>query len=151
MPSVSPNTLDITHRTGLAVIAISAVAVLLLMGPNEPQSTRIDSVTNARDTTSEFESSVDSALAAWRTNEVSADSAPKQQVVNGWVARDLLEVIAHQNNFLIEEVRDSRSDAAWHTRATVGMLQVRDERLPWLLVLLIAAIGWFGITAPRRS
>lgn len=39
---------------------------------------------------------IDSAIRIGEFNELAADSAPQQQVVNGWVARDLLEIQATQ-------------------------------------------------------
>ena len=43
-------------------------------------------------------SDIAGAIARAEANESSADSAPKQQVVNGWAAKDLLEIEAHQLN-----------------------------------------------------
>ena len=39
---------------------------------------------------------IDSAVATGELNEESAESAPQQQVVNGWLAADLLEIQAEQ-------------------------------------------------------
>lgn len=39
---------------------------------------------------------IDSAIRSASINEFTAESAPQQQVVNGWVARDLLEIQADQ-------------------------------------------------------
>ena len=43
-------------------------------------------------------SAIEAALSENELNEAMADSAPQQQVTNGWVARDLLTVIAEQQN-----------------------------------------------------
>ena len=55
-------------------------------------------------------------------------NAPQQQVVNGWVAKDLLTVIAEQ-----------QSDS------------VTDERLPALAVLVVLATAWFMFQARISS
>jgi hypothetical protein len=39
---------------------------------------------------------ISAAITAYEANEARADSAPQQQVVNGWAARDLLEIQAGQ-------------------------------------------------------
>lgn len=41
---------------------------------------------------------IDGALLIADLNEESAESAPQQQVINGWTARDLLEIQANQLN-----------------------------------------------------
>lgn len=42
-------------------------------------------------------SEIDSISAGDALNQLSADSAPQQSVVNGWTARDYLELVARQN------------------------------------------------------
>jgi hypothetical protein len=38
------------------------------------------------------------ALSEADMNEITANSAPQQQVVNGWAAKDLLAILAEQQN-----------------------------------------------------
>lgn len=44
----------------------------------------------------DFVSQIDAAMAEEASNQEMTDGAPQQAVVNGWVARDLLEIIATQ-------------------------------------------------------
>ena len=44
-----------------------------------------------------YSSEIDSIMAGDTLNQMSADSAPQQSVVNGWTARDFLELSARQN------------------------------------------------------
>lgn len=61
-------------------------------------------------------------------NESTADSAPQQQVVNGWVAKDLLAAIARNDSI-------AASASAQH-----------DRRVRYLLGLLVVAVAWIGLT-----
>ena len=80
---------------------------------------------------------------AVHANNDRADSAPQQQVVNGWVAKDLLTIMAYQNTDLLDAV-----GGLGDQNATASSLAVRDDRTPALLVLVVVAVAWFGITAP---
>lgn len=51
---------------------------------------------DAADVSGTSSQSIDAAVAADRINQASTSSAPQQSVVNGWTARDLLEIIARQ-------------------------------------------------------
>lgn len=66
----------------LLLPALLAAAAAIALALNTAASDRTDDVTSAL-----FEADV---------NEGMADSAPQQQVVNGWVAKDLLEIQARQ-------------------------------------------------------
>ena len=44
-----------------------------------------------------YSTAISGALLDYQVNNDNAESAPQQQVVNGWVAKDLLTVIARQN------------------------------------------------------
>ena len=57
---------------------------------------------------------------------------PQQEVVNGWVARDLLTVLAKQTNAMLGS-----------SQAAAG-----DPRIPLLLLLLVLAVSLIGATAP---
>jgi hypothetical protein len=71
---------------------------------------------------------VRAALAAADANEAMADSAPKQQVVNGWVARDLLEIQSQQLDAIATQL-----EALSEPPAT-------DDRVPLLLLIGIVAV-----------
>ncbi|MCW2507270.1 MAG: hypothetical protein JWP68_418 [Modestobacter sp.] len=66
-----------------------------------------------------------SALSEYQLNEATTSGAPQQQVVNGWVARDLLTVIAEEGN------------------------SSRDGRVPALVGLLVLGIALFAFTTPQ--
>lgn len=93
---------------GGIVIALAALSIYFGMAPAQQAS--------AADRAS-------LVLSLNKQNEADADSAPKQAVVNGWVARDLLTIIA------------SESDRT-------------DERPAALLMLGVVGIAFFGATSP---
>jgi hypothetical protein len=99
----------IARRVGAIVLAIAAVVVWFAMGPDDRSS------------------DIRQALAEYELNELRTEGAPQQQVVNGWVAKDLLTIIAEQQN-------DASS----------------DERLPALAGLLVLGAALYVFTSPRR-
>ena len=74
---------------------------------------------------------VDQALADGVLNESRAESAPQQQVVNGWTARDLLSIIAL-----------AQAD-------TLSAVTTRDDRTPALIGLAALAVCWGGAIPSR--
>ena len=72
--------MDIARRVGAALLILAALGIWFGMAP--------DSGSN--------EDEVKSVLREATLNEVTADSAPQQQVVNGWAAKDLLAIIARE-------------------------------------------------------
>lgn len=77
-----------THRALLTGLVFAALTIVVLSTGPEPQADAIDSAIRVAD-----------------LNELTADSAPQQQVVNGWVARDLLEIQAKQIDGLNTSIR----------------------------------------------
>ncbi|MGR7023071.1 MMPL family transporter [Geodermatophilus sp. URMC 62] len=73
-------------------------------------------------------SDITQALTEYSLNEPRTQGAPQQQVVDEWVAEDLLTIIAEQQN-----------EAA------------SDERLPALAGLLVLGLALRASTSPRRS
>lgn len=110
--------LFIVRVLGLVALAAAAVAVVALVQPETPS-------------VPDHSGEITAALTDAAVNEASAESAPQQQVVNGWVARDLLEVVAEQN------------DAALQLGA-----REEDQRPTLLLLLAVLAISWIGVTSP---
>jgi hypothetical protein len=102
--------LIIARRVGAVVLAIAAVVVWFAMAPEDRSS------------------DIRQALVEYELNEARTEGAPQQQVVNGWVAKDLLTVIAEQQN-----------DVA------------SDERLPALVGLLVLGAALYTFTSPRRT
>ncbi len=101
----------LVRRIGAVVLAVAAALIWFVMAPDEPSSASGD---------------VSQALAEYELNEARTEGAPQQQVVNGWVARDLLAIIAEQQD-----------------RA------VSDERLPALAVLIVFGLALHLATTSR--
>lgn len=112
------------RTAGFALLAIAAAAVMFAMAPDIPEADtgRFDRLTNQ-------------ALEDEEANQARTQGAPQQQVVNGWVNRDLLTVISRQMSAQIEA-----------TQATSA-----DQRLPALLLILVLAVCWHGATLPTAG
>src|SRR3712207_4067713 len=83
----------------------------------------------APDESSDRSPEIASALADYELNNARTQGAPQQHVVNGWVAKDLLTVIAEQQNE-----------------------SVTDERLPALAVLVVVGLALhLATSAPARE
>ena len=119
--------MDTARRIGLIAIALSAGLVWVQMEPVPPSPTM---------TSSQADRLVEAALSDFDANEGLADSAPQQQVVNGWVARDLLQILA--------SIEAAQLDAANENALAT------DSRVPALLALGVVAICWSGLFLPRR-
>jgi hypothetical protein len=102
---------------GAAVWAGLAVTLFFLMAPQDVADTRAD---------------VSLALGAYEMNEDRAQGAPQQQVVNGWVAKDLLAILAEQ-----------QSDAARAERQAA-------DRLAAEVALGVIALA-VGLALPARA
>jgi hypothetical protein len=103
----------LVRRIGAVVLAVAAVIIWFAMAPDDSSGSSSD---------------VNRALAEYELNEARTEGAPQQQVVNGWVAKDLLAIIAEQQD-----------------RA------VSDERLPALAVLLVFGLALHIATTPRAE
>lgn len=111
----------LARRLGALVLAAAAVACWFLLTPEQSSS---DSPSYA--------TAISAALADYEANNAAADSAPQQAVVNGWVAKDLLEVIARA-----EDASLSPESAP------------RDDRIPAELLLLVLGVALLAFTTPR--
>jgi hypothetical protein len=88
--------------------------------------------------TSDLQFLIDVALEDYEANDARTEGAPQQQVVNGWVARDLLQIITRQN------------EAQADTLDSLIALQVADppdDRAARLLMILIVLAGWVTLWA----
>ena len=119
--------MEIARRAGLVVLAIAAGWVWFNLEPLPIVPTLSGTEINRL---------VGLALSDSEANEALADSAPQQQVVNGWVARDLLQILV------------SAQAAQLDTLAQVDARQ--DERVPALIGLLAVAFCWWGLFSPSR-
>ena len=100
----------LARRLGAVALALAAIVVWFAMAPEDRSS------------------DISRALTEYSLNEARTEGAPQQQVVNGWVAKDLLTIIAEQQN-----------DAA------------SDERIPALAGLLVLGAALHVFTSPDRS
>lgn len=128
---------DKVRAAGFAVAAVAAVAVFIVFTANIPTSTQ--TLPNA----TQYETLISDALDADRLNNMTTESAPQQQVVNGWTARDLLIIIAKENVDILR-AQGAVVDAT-------GTLQTTpfDTRVPGLLLIAILALCWHALTAPK--
>lgn len=110
----------LVRRIAGVLLGVAAIAVWFGMRPS------------AASPTVDFSSNIDSAMADFKANNGSARSAPQQQVVNGWAAKDLLEVIARAQNAALSP------DSA-----------PRDDRIPAELMLCVLGLGVLALTTPR--
>lgn len=115
------------RRLGAALLSIAAVAVWFLLAPSQNSSG-----------TRDFSSDIATALANYETNNATTQGAPQQQVVNGWITKDLLTVLARQQNVALSP------DGA-----------PRDNRIPAELLLVVLGLALIirttGETASRPS
>lgn len=115
----------IVRRIGSGFLAFMAVVVWFAMAPEE----------HAVSSTSSHDRSITQALEEFELNNQNAQGAPQQQVVNGWVARDLLSVVAAQQNDLI----------------AASASQTPDPRVPALLMLGLFGLALLGGTTPATG
>jgi hypothetical protein len=116
---------------GFGVLGLAAVVVWFALAPSSSGAT--PDIGPAAD----YERSISQALSDNATNDSRTESAPQQQVVNGWVARDLLTVVAKANADLV--------DAAEYMAINAGKSS-SDQRTPALLTLAVLALAWDGLT-----
>jgi hypothetical protein len=97
---------DRIRRIGALVLILAAVLVWFTMGPDGADR------------------SVEDVISEYEANDILADSAPQQTVTNGWVARDLLTIIAQQQG---------------------------DNRVPALVGLLVLGMALALATSPAST
>jgi hypothetical protein len=125
------------RRVGLAVLAIGALAIFFLMEPDPPEAGSLNlSATN-------YQSLIDVAMSDYNANDALTDSAPQQQVVNGWVARDLLQIQARQLADVL--------DALTQETESGQLVATTDPRVPALLVVAILAFCLIGFTTEPQG
>jgi len=164
----------LTRKVGFGVIAAGAVAAFFLLAPPsievteayqpplfaaEPSSFASDAYENRG-----YRELVLAALDDAEANESRADSAPQQQVVNGWVARDLLAVLGLAaddtvlTNTVIAEntqiIAISNTEmllalaALSDQQAAIAKNTTHDQRVPAMLALGLVALAWWAVTEP---
>src|SRR3712207_2369203 len=128
----------IVRRLGAATLAIAAVAVWFLMAPEEAHPPVVQAQQGVTDRSAE----IARALSTADLNEITANSAPQQQVVNGWAAKDLLAILAEQQNEAL--TRDE-------VPPPVPPVTPNDERIPALAGLLVLGLALGLITARPQA
>jgi hypothetical protein len=134
--------LDLVTVAGFVAIAVAAV--LTYRTPQPPPPSRI---AYAGPIGSSYNSLVALALTDYAANNAGAKSAPQQQVVNGWAAKDLLTIAAHENADVIEGFRALGTEMA----SLPQMIPAADDRVPAFALLAVFGICWFGVTGCLRS
>jgi hypothetical protein len=127
------------RTAGFLALSAAAVAIYIAMAPKVIRDTpTLPSAT-------QYESLIATALSDYSLNNANADSAPQQQVVNGWAAKHLLTIIAKTQADVLK-AQGAVVDAT-------GSLQTQpfDDRVPALLVVGILAIAWSSVSAPRQT
>ncbi len=121
---------------GFLALALAGAVIWLLMAP------RAAGETPSLPSATQYETLISQALRDNDANDARTDSAPQQQVVNGWVARDLLTIIAKSNADLLRA-----SGAIVESNGTLRTNPF-DERIPALLGLVLLTLVWDGLTRP---
>lgn len=103
----------LVRRVGAVGLALAAVVIWFAMAPNESSDRSTD---------------IAGVLSDYELNNARTQGAPQQQVVNGWAAKDLLTIIAEQQNG-----------------------SVSDERLPALAVVLVFGLALHIATSTRPA
>jgi hypothetical protein len=116
---------------------VGCVAAAIFVGLDEPDAD-FEAAANEIDQTQDLQPLIDAAMSDYKANDANADSAPKQQVVNGWVARDLLHAIAQQN---------VASAKTLDGLVAIQAASPPDDRPARLLAILAILVGWIGIWA----
>ena len=127
---------------------IVAAAASLMVGFSQPAEPKIVDVKSPAATVS-MDSLISAAMSDNAANDANADSAPKQQVVNGWVARDLLHIIGLQNEASAKSL-DAVTAAIIDSRPVPAPLDQRPTRLLMILVLALCWVG-FWLIIPDRA
>ena len=127
-------TISLARPLGFILIALLAGAAWIFLSP----ATGDDLPTLPSAT--QYETLISQALDDNTANDERTESAPQQQVVNGWVARDLLTIIAKENADLLR--------ASGAIVESNGVLRTNpfDERVPALVGLAVLALVWDGLT-----
>ena len=110
----------LVRRIGAILLALAAIAVWFVLTPASQQTS-----------SASFSQDIASALASYESNNATASSAPQQQVVNGWAAKDLLEIIAREQNAALSPTTAPR-----------------DDRVPAELALVVLGVALLILTTP---
>ncbi len=136
------------RRTGMVMLAIAAVVIFVTGKPGEPQPAT--ALPTPGRLVTDYSPATESALSDYRSNNANAESAPQQQVVNGWVARDLLTIQTRELNDALRSLDlIAGQNVAIHDALTTRA--PRDDRPTALLLILTLAVVLWGFTAETRT
>jgi hypothetical protein len=142
----------VARVVGLVLIAIAAVVVFVVLEPALPRKIDRQAVDASG---SSLATQINSAIADDTLNQDSADSAPQQQVVNGWTARDLLAVgikgQAAQDAESTNAIVGALNSGAFASHAQTKASFEQSRQTNALIALAVLALCWIGITSPRFS
>jgi hypothetical protein len=135
----------VVRRIGLAVLAVAAVVVFFGLAPESavPCNSTGYYPGFSCDPSTNYSRRILDAPPAESRPLIFAENAPQEQASAAWAARDLLAIIALEQNDLIRAAREDirRFDAAQTSQAE------SDERLAALLVITVLAISLWGATS----
>ena len=126
------------RRAGALLLIAAAVAVWVFMAPDMP----VTPTAQVQDPVTDRSSAISQAMSEYELNEKLTQGAPQQAVVNGWVNRDLLEIMAKQQNEAL-----TRDEVATPVTPVVP----HDERIPALVGLLVLGLALALLTTPRST
>ena len=135
---------------GMVAIGVAAGMVALADAPDGSAAPEVHTSPAPYEQVSRV-AAIRAAIADSEANELTSDNVYQQQVVNGWVARDLLEVLALQAddqavavsalNTNVESLLDAQQVVADAASETPPI----DDRPRQLLALAVAALCWLGL------
>jgi hypothetical protein len=132
------------RQIGLVVLAVVAIAVFFAMAPPEPEP--VPQLPIFAPDAGDYTDLISSAVEINELNAERSETAPQQQVVNGWFANDLLQIIATENAQLISQMDTlAQQNAVAYEAATAPDQQ--DDRPIVLLIIVIMAIALWGATS----
>ena len=136
------------RQIGLGVLAIAAIAVFFALKPAEAEAS--PSLPTFAPQAADYADLIESALEISELNSDNAETAPQQQVVNGWLANDLVEILAVENAQMVSQLDAlSQQNVLAYEAATAPEQQ--DERPAALLVIVVLAVALWGATAAQTS
>ena len=135
IPGTSPAPAAL-HVYRLVVWTAVMIAIIVLM--RQPFPVLPEPPAEGRSTVqSGFADDFSGAAALKDLRDYSADSAPKQQVVNGWYTNDMLEIVGKQNDSLLQgqaRLLEAQTTATSHTHDW-SMWHLKDRRSESLLII----------------
>lgn len=135
---------------GMVAIGVAAGMVALADAPEGSVAPEVHTSPAPYEQVSRV-AAIRAAIADSEANELTSDNVYQQQVVNGWVARDLLEVLALQADDQVVAVSalntnvESLLDAQQIVADAASETPPIDDRPRQLLALAVAALCWLGL------